>query len=136
MTSTPTFAAFCLALAGCTGALGQVPGTPPVPALMVSERDATAPIEVERGRKLTLRLEANHSTGYRWSLAVPAGGPLKQIGEPFYATERPVPGAGGAEYWSFVGTRSGKEELRFEYRRPWERDKPAVRTLSYTVHVR
>ena len=45
-------------------------------------------------------------------------------------------GAGGVETWSFQAARSGREELRFEYRRPWEHDTPAARTVSYTLNVR
>jgi predicted secreted protein len=37
--------------------------------------------------------------------------------------------AGGAD-------RRGQEELRFEYRRPWEREAPAAQTVRYTIRVR
>jgi len=122
-------------LAGCAGGLSQAPGTPPIPALMVAESDAGRTIEVERGRKLTLRLEANRSAGYRWFVAS-SGNALEQLGEPFYAAEKSVAGAGGAEYWSFMPVRSGRQELSFEYRRPWEKDKPAAKVVNYTVSVR
>ena len=122
----------CLALAACTG---NLTGTPPVPALMVAESDAGRTIEVERGRKVTLRLEANRTEGYRWSVAA-SGNALAPFGEPFYTQEKSVPGGGGAEYWSFMPVRSGKQELRFEYRRTWEIDKPAAKVLNYTVSVR
>jgi predicted secreted protein len=117
----------CVLLAGCAGGLSQPYNTPPVRALMVEESDAGKPIEVQPQRKLTIRLEANHSTGYRWMLAT-KGERLEQFGEPYYA--------GGAEYWTFMPGRAGTQELAFEYRRPWEKDKAAARALNYTVHVR
>src|SRR5262245_5847357 len=121
-------------LAGCADHL--YPGYPePAPA-MLSEADAARPVELERGRRITLRLESNHSAGYRWTLAASGDAGLEQIGEPFYTVEKSVPGGGGAEYWTFRGTRSGTKRLEFEYRRPWEKDRPAARTLGYTVHVR
>ena len=123
-----------LMLAGCAGG-PQYPGTPPAPALMLQESDAGRAIEVERGRKVTIRLQANPSTGYRWSVAS-TGEALEQSGEPFHAAESSMRGAGGGEYWSFMPVRAGKQELRFEYRRPWERDKPPARVLGYTVIVR
>ncbi|HEY2337706.1 MAG TPA: protease inhibitor I42 family protein [Burkholderiales bacterium] len=122
-------------LAGCAGGLSQMPGTPPVPALMVGHEDAGQTIVVEPRRKLTIQLPANHSEGYSWFLS-PSQGPLVLQGDPFYTEERSVGGARGAEYWSFIGERAGTQQLRFEYRRPWERDKPAARTLDYTVSVR
>ena len=128
-------AMLCATLAGCAGGSSQEPGTPPVPALMVGESDAGRAIEVERGRKVTLRLEANRSAGYRWSVAT-SGDALEPLGEPFYTAEKSVAGAGGAEYWSFMAKRGGRQELRFEYRRPWEKDKPPAKALSYTVDVR
>jgi inhibitor of cysteine peptidase len=123
--------ALCVALAGC----GPVvyPGTPEEPSRMLAESDAARPIELERGKRITLRLEANHSTAHRWVLAQSGDAELDQIGEPFYATERAVAG-GGAEYWTFRATRSGTKELRFEYGRPWQ--KSAEKVLTYTVHVR
>jgi predicted secreted protein len=122
------------ALAGC--ATHHYPGTPEQPARIVAESEAGKPIELERGRRITLRLEANHSTGFRWLLAPMSDGALEQYAEPFYAADKSKPGVGGAEYWQFRAVRSGKAELRFEYRRPWEADKPAAKGLSYTIDVR
>jgi len=45
-------------------------------------------------------------------------------------------GSGGVEAWSFQASQSGRQELRFEYRRPWERDVAAARALHYTIAVR
>jgi predicted secreted protein len=122
------------ALAGC--ASNQYPGTPEEVPLRLEEREAGRSVELQRGKRVTLRFEANRSAGYRWSLAESGDGGLEQVGEPFYTREKSVPGGGGAEYWTFRATRAGNKELRFEYRRPWERDKPAAKGLSYTINVR
>jgi predicted secreted protein len=127
-------AALCLALTGC--ASNQYPGAPEEMSLRLEERDAGRSVELQRGKRVTLRLEANRSAGYRWSLAESGDGGLEQIGEPYYAVEKAVPGGGGAEYWTFRATRAGQKALRFEYRRPWESDKPAAKGLSYTINVR
>ena len=122
----------CVMFAGC----GPVvyPGTPEERPRMLAESDAARPIELERGKRITLRLEADHSTAHRWLLTQSGDAGLDQIGEPFYATERAVAGGGGAEYWTFRATRSGTKALRFEYGRPWE--KSAAKVLTYTVNVR
>jgi len=119
-------------LGGCAGGQSQPQNTPPVPALMVPERE-TGAIAVEPGRKMTVRLETRRSAGYRWALAS-SGDALEQLGEPFYAEER-IPGGDGAEYWSFLARRPGKQDLHFEYRRPWEKEKPPARTATYTINV-
>ena len=123
--------AVCVALAGCGPV--RYPGTPEDPPRMLAESDAARPIQLEPGKRITLRLEANHSTAHRWSLVQSGDAGLDQIGEPFYTTERGVAGGGGAEYWTFRAGRSGTKELRFEYGRPWE--KPAAKVLTYTVNV-
>jgi predicted secreted protein len=126
--------AAAIALAGC--ASNPYPGAPDDHPRMVAESAAGQAIELARGKRITLRLEANRSAGYRWALAESGDAGLEQIGEPFYAQEKSVPGGGGAEYWTFRATRAGNKALRFEYRRPWERDKPAVKGLSYNINVR
>jgi predicted secreted protein len=66
------------------------------------------------------------------------GAVLTTIGEPVY-TPSGAPtsgvGSGGVEAWSFVANRSGRREVRFEYRRPWEREAAAAKALSYTITV-
>lgn len=135
MTGRAIFVALCLALAACAQG-GRSPGAPEDPPLRLAESDAGRTIELERGKRITLRLEANHSTGYTWATTASGDGALERLGEPFYTVEKSVPGGGGAEYWTFRAVRSGKQELRFEYRRPWEKDKPAAKVLSYMISIR
>ena len=135
MKSLRRFALFAAALlAGCAD--HYYPGHPEDPARMLGESDAARPIEMQLNKRITLRLEANRSAGYRWTLAASGDAELEQIGEPFYTPEKAVPGGGGAEYWTFRATRAGKKTLRFEYRRPWEKDKPPAKTVEYQVMVR
>ena len=104
--------------------------------LRVEESDAGRASSCRAARRVTLRLEANRSAGYRWSLAESGDGGLEQVGEPFYASEKAVPGAAVRNTGRSGATQAGSKELRFEYRRPWERDKPAAKGLSYTIDVR
>jgi len=120
-------------LAGC--APQRYPGAPEAPSVLLQESDAARPIDLERGKRVTLRLEAHHDTGYRWTLAASGDGRLEQIGEPFYTAEKNAVGAGGAEYWQFRATGGGQAALHFEYRRSWEKDKAAAKVLDYTVNV-
>ena len=81
-----------LFLAGCAGGQSQPQNTPPIEPLRVSD-GAGGALEVARGRKVTVRLEANRSTGHRWLLST-SGNALEQLGEPFYAAEKNAIGAG------------------------------------------
>jgi predicted secreted protein len=94
-------------------------------------------VEKYDGREMNERvlgipvMSSNRSTGYRWTLAPASGGVLTALGEPVYKpayTPTGGVGSGGVEAWSFVASQSGRQKLRFEYRRPWERGAAAARS--------
>src|SRR3954462_696223 len=90
----------CVTFAGC----GPVvyPGTPEEPSRMLAESDAARPIELERGKRITLRLEANHSAAYRWVLSQSGDAEVDRVGPP-----------GGSPQWGRGGARrEGRAVLR------------------------
>jgi inhibitor of cysteine peptidase len=104
----------------------------------LSENDAGAALDVDRGTTLVVRLPANPTTGYTWSL-VTSGTSVVNEGDPTFvqsASAGEKVGAGGTESWSFTAQESGEQELLFEYRRAWERDTPPAKSLSYSIRVR
>jgi copper homeostasis protein (lipoprotein) len=110
-----------------------------VPAVTLTESDAGHTIDVNRGERIVIRLRGNRTTGYTWTLAVSDPDVLTKLAEPTYTPDDAsvdAVGAGGVETWSFQASRGGRAELRFEYRRPWEHDASATRTVSYTINVR
>jgi copper homeostasis protein (lipoprotein) len=108
-------------------------------ALTLSEADSGRTIDIAAGQRVAIQLRANHTTGYRWILATPLAGVLVRLGEATYERDTVAsnsPGAGGIETWSFQASRPGQEDAHFEYRRSWERDGPAARSVRYTIRVR
>jgi inhibitor of cysteine peptidase len=109
-----------------------------MPEITLAESDAGRAVDLDRGQHLHIRLNSNPTTGYRWQLAIATDSVLRKLGEPRYtadATAAAAVGGGGVEVWSFEASRSGEEKLVFEYRRPWEHDVAAARTVSYPVKV-
>ena len=104
-------------------------------SITLTESEAGRTTQVARGQTLLVRLIANHTTGYRWTLASDSKGVLSQDGEPSYTPSGGTSGGGGVEAWSFSAKGTGQQELRFEYRRPWERDSKPERVLTYTIAV-
>jgi predicted secreted protein len=94
-------------------------------------------VSLKVGGMLEVRLDANHTTGYSW-VAVPAANPVVvALGKAAYE-EHPAGGnvgVGGTEVWRFKATKAGKETLQFEYRRPWEKNVPAAKTVAFQVTV-
>jgi len=119
--------------------LYRLPEDPSMDSITLAEGDTDRLIEITRGQTVVIRLSGNRTTGYAWTLAGvrPAG--LTPLGEPSYepaSGPSNAVGTGGVETWSFLASASGRQDLRFEYRRPWERDAAPARTLMYTIAVR
>jgi len=116
--------------------LHRVSELPPVTLL---EGDSGQTIEVDPGQRVFVVLGANRTTGHEWALESLPGkseGPLIRLGDPVYAQGATQLGGGGTTLWFFAARTRGKQELRFDYRRPAQRDSPAAKTVSYTVSVR
>src|SRR5215472_12817258 len=113
--------------------LHRVSDLPPVSIL---EKDSGGVIEVERGQRIYVVLGANRTTGYDWTLATDAAGPLSSLGGPIYAQAADLAGSGGTGIWFFRASRSGKQELSFQYRRPAVPNAPAIKTVTFKVSVR
>src|SRR5215471_7941829 len=112
--------------------LHRVSDLPPVSLL---ETDSGRTIEVERGQRVYVVLGANRTTGYDWTLATEAG-PLTSLGGSVYAQAADLAGSGGTGIWFFRASHSGKQELRFQYLRPFVPNAPVVKTVTFTVNVR
>lgn len=115
--------------------LVRVPGDVPAQAVVVTAGDDGSVLDLPAGGMLVVMLASNPSTGYGWQ---PQPGPEAVLG-PATRTWEPGaarPGAGGIEVFRFQALRPGGQILRFEYRRPWETDQPAVQAVSFTLRVR
>jgi inhibitor of cysteine peptidase len=116
-------------------AFGVVSGNAEPPAI-ITEADAGHLIALRIGRELVLNLESNPSTGYRWVQADTETPVLIVFGKPAYKQGSPLPGAGGVESWTFRAVERGAQTLKFEYRRPWEKNTPPANTIVLHVTVR
>jgi len=96
-----------------------------------------AKVTINANQALVVYLERNPSTGFRWQLVEAANPLLKAQGLPSYdATAAAAkPGSSSSEIWRLNPVRSGQQDVRFEYRRPWEKG-AAARVVVYKVTVR
>lgn len=120
------------------GLVDRAPNDASPDSISLGEADTSRVVELGRGKHVVVRLNSNPSTGYRWTLIPANGAVLTPIGEPAYNSGNAPDGGvgrGGVERWSFVAAQSGQQELRFEYRRPWERNAPPAKVLRYTIAV-
>ena len=94
-------------------------------------------VELHEGQQLTLSLDSNPTTGYRWEIV--DGGPaiLDQVGEAEFRSgdsDTNLVGAGGVEVFRFKAKDSGQGVLKLGYRRPWEDAEP-LETFNVQILV-
>ena len=70
-------------------------------SVTLTAADSGRAITLRIGQELTLNLESNPSTGYRWFLANTESSVLISVGKSAFKQGRPMPGAGGVESWTF-----------------------------------
>lgn len=119
--------------------LVRVPADVPVQTLVLTGGDSRSYTELRQGDTLVVMLAANRSTGYGWQIANDPGDVLASMGPAAYVVDSAAAGALGAagvEVFRFTARRLGQQNLRFDYRRPWEQGAPAVQTVTYTFRVR
>lgn len=109
-------------------------GSPEVLAL--TDADAGTSHEMSVGDKLTVTLESNPTTGYRWDVDGDLPPQLALVGEPEFTPESSAMGAGGTEVWTFQAADAGSAKLGLKYWRSFEETVPPVKKWSVDVNVR
>ena len=102
--------------------------------------DPGRPIEVTVGQDFRIVLDANPTTGFLWKLSAPVDeSVVKPLGDEYVdipPTSVPLTGAGGKHVWKFRAVGRGQTAIRLTYSRPWEKDVPALKDVTYHVNVR
>jgi inhibitor of cysteine peptidase len=103
----------------------------------MDEKDNGSEVELALGEDLTITLESNPSTGFRWEVAEVDESILQKVGEAHYAASDPgqplLPGQGGREALRFQAIGTGRTTLQLAYRRSWEKDAEPQKT--YSLHI-
>ena len=95
------------------------------------------PIKVKTGLRFTIRMESNPTTGYSWQLSKPLDQTVVQCVTNIYeAPDSKLMGAGGHEVWTFMAVGQGQAVISMQYVRPWEKEKPPVKTQVFNVIVK
>jgi inhibitor of cysteine peptidase len=98
--------------------------------------DPEKPVKVTVGRKFAIVLQSNQTTGYRWEISS-AGDALvvKSTGAEYTPPDTKLVGAGGKEVWIFEAVGRGTTEISLKYARPWEKDVPPAKSVTFKVNV-
>jgi len=133
-------AAICLIL--ITGGLACGAGTAgKLQPVTVTEENSGESIQLQQGQQLIVRLTANPSTGYSWSLVDTPDSTLTVDGPIVFEQDQsggnqPLIGAGGTEVCTFTAGAAGQQTLQLEYKRSWEAGVAPAKSVSYNVTVK
>jgi inhibitor of cysteine peptidase len=129
-------ATVAVTVGACTLFQGS-PKPPPEPVTVSADQSGTS-VALASGQDLVVRLPSNPTTGYRWIYVEPKDAVLRVDGPSSYEAQSAggAAGAGGTEIWKLAPLKAGQQQLRFEYRRPWEQDVAPSRVATYTVTVK
>ena len=101
---------------------------------ILEDPDNGSDIFLVQGDTLEVRLPANPSTGYSWSIAANSAAVLRPAGEPrFDPPAAARPGASGTQSFGFRVVGGGGAFLQLVYRRPFEKDAPPARNWGVFV---
>ena len=93
-------------------------------------------VDIEEGQIVTIALESNPSTGYRWEVAELREDILRKVGETEFEVESIVPGTPGRETLRFKAVGTGQTTLRLVYHRAWQKGVDPLRTFSVQIVAR
>ncbi len=91
------------------------------------------------GDELTISLDSNGSTGFRWILVENgAENIINNVDDEYVldaAMDPPPPGTGGKEYWTFEAINQGETTIEMEYNQPWDGGIKAAKTFTLNIVV-
>ncbi|MFZ0882723.1 MAG: protease inhibitor I42 family protein [Candidatus Acidiferrales bacterium] len=93
-------------------------------------------IRAVAGKEFSIKLPANHTTGYSWRLTTkldPAT--LTLVSNTYNESTSGMVGASGEEVWTFSAPTKGTTQLVFEYVRPFEKNTPPIKIANFSVVI-
>lgn len=120
-------------LATIYAACGQRSAAPST--IQIFEQDDGDTVLLKRGDTLWIALAGNPSTGYAWEVVSVDPAVLEMTGEPLFAPESDLLGAGGTVTLTFKGIGVGETAMELAYQRPFEAQQPPLRTFAVMIRV-
>ena len=98
-------------------------------------KDNGALVQVSRGAKVTIELNENPTTGYRWKISSIDEVFLLPEGDAFLSGDPKSPGAGGLRRFFFRAKGAGSTALTLINKRAWQSDDQAVGAFKLAIRI-
>ena len=99
------------------------------------EKDNGALVQIPRGAKITIELNENPTTGYRWAISSIDKVFLLPEGDEFLPPKQKSPGAGGLRRFLFRAKDAGSTVLTLINKRAWQSDDQAISTFKLAIRI-
>lgn len=115
-------------LAACSGSGSS--------SVTLGDNDNGKTVDVAANGTITVTLESNPTTGYKWDLPTPPDAQVvKFVSSKYNPPSEQIPGRGGTETWVFQAVGAGTAKVNLRYLRPFApQDNP--KDYSFTVNVK
>lgn len=100
-----------------------------MPEFTIGPQETSRNISLKVGEALTLRLEENSTTGFRWAVNLAPGDALELASSSFTAGMDTGVGAGGERVLVFRAKARGEASFTLVLRQEWMPDNPARQVL-------
>ena len=100
-----------------------------------NEKNKGASVDVQRGAKITIELQENPTTGYRWTISSVDEAFLQSEGDEFLPPNQTTPGAGGLRRFLFRAKGAGSTAVTLISKRAWQRDDQAVSAFNLRICI-
>ncbi|HEX2958540.1 MAG TPA: protease inhibitor I42 family protein [Chitinispirillaceae bacterium] len=101
--------------------------------MILNDQDRGRTVEVEAQSIVTIRLDENPTTGYRWN--VETADRLELVGDSFEKTGDSI-GAGGVRVFQFRTLGAGSHRLSIKKWRDWEGESSIIERFYVTIVVK
>jgi inhibitor of cysteine peptidase len=127
-----------LAVIGCTVG-GSTPKTVAVEVSyddLLNQKQVKRDVELHAGDTLRVTLGSNATTGYRWGEAnISDNSVINQTAQEAIPPDKAMPGAPGAQKWTFTALKAGTATIATTYGRPWPGGEQNAWTFTADVTV-
>jgi len=103
--------------------------------ITLTQANNSQSIEVQTGDIISIRLDENPTTGYRWKLEPDNQGVLELTQSEFVQDASAGVGGGGQHIFTFKALKAGTVSLNLKNWREWEGDRAIIAHFVATVKV-
>lgn len=122
------------ALAAVAGALATAPAVMAQNVETLTMANNGQVINLSNGQVIEVRLPANPTTGYTWSVHHRDWN-LIPLGHWYESSAPGTMGAGGTQVFRFRTNANFRHDLTFFYERPWETSRPPAKVYDVLLQV-